>query len=66
MAMPEPVTLDLLQKMVQRVLDSQNMLRRDNQNLRSRMARIDHRLSHIDHRLDHIEHTLLAFPAGRY
>jgi hypothetical protein len=34
-------SLELLQRMVQQVLDGQNMLRKDNQNMRRRLARIE-------------------------
>lgn len=51
MSDPPRVSLELLQKMVQRVLDGQTMLREDNRNLRRRFSRVEHRLSAIAHAL---------------
>lgn len=41
--MPEP-SLELLQRMVQQILDGQAMLRKDNQNMRRRLTRIERAL----------------------
>jgi hypothetical protein len=40
----EPVSLELLHGMVQRVLDGQKLLREDNRNMRRRLSRIEHGL----------------------
>ena len=40
----QPVGLELLQSMVQRVLDGQTTLREDNRNMRRRLSRIEHAL----------------------
>jgi hypothetical protein len=50
--MAEP-TLELLPQMVQRVLDSQKMLREDNRQIRRRLSRMEHALlalqrAHVD------------------
>ena len=46
--MAEPVSLDLLQSMVQRVLDGQNLHREDIRNIRRRLSRIEHQLASIE------------------
>ena len=46
--MAEPVSLDLLQSMVQRVLDGQNLHREDIRNIRRRLSRIEHWLASIE------------------
>ncbi len=42
-----PVSLDLLQAMVQRVLDGQTMLREDVRNVRRRLSRIEHAIASV-------------------
>ena len=42
-----PVSLELLQTMVQRVLDGQTMLREDVRNVRRRLSRIEHAIASL-------------------
>ena len=42
-----PVSLELLQAMVQRVLDGQAMLREDARNVRRRLSRIEHAIASL-------------------